>query len=91
MLGFFPKTYKSNRHIIVAVDYLTKWTEVRAIPKGEANEVANFIIEQILLRHGPPKQIVFDRGAAFVSNISDSVTRKNEHSPQDDFSIPPAG
>jgi hypothetical protein len=33
--------------IIVAVDYLTKWVELRAMPNGKADMVATFFVEQI--------------------------------------------
>ena len=75
MLGPFPKTYKGNRNIIVTVDYLTKWTEVRAIPTGKATEVAKFMIEQIFLRHGAPKQLISDRGTTFISSAAEAVNK----------------
>jgi hypothetical protein len=48
--------------IIVAVDYLTKWVELRAMPNGKADMVATFFVEQIVLRHGAPESIISDQG-----------------------------
>ncbi|KAK4003994.1 hypothetical protein OUZ56_005738 [Daphnia magna] len=35
--------------IIVAVDYLTKWVELKAMPTGKADDVAEFFVNQIAL------------------------------------------
>lgn len=50
----FPQSNQDNiKYIIVAVDYLTKWVEVKATPTGKANEVVDFFVNhQLFLRHG---------------------------------------
>lgn len=30
-LGIFPLTDQENRHIVVAINYLTKWIEARSV------------------------------------------------------------
>ena len=75
LLGPFPLSFSGNRHIIVAVDYLTKWVETRAIPTGQAIDVANFFVEQVFLRHGSPATITSDRGKVFLSDLTKSVTK----------------
>lgn len=60
LLGPFPASYTGNRQIIVAIDYLTKWAEARALPTGEAKDVAGFVVDNILLRYGAPTQIIMD-------------------------------
>jgi transposase InsO family protein len=75
LLGPFPLSNKGNRQIIVAIDYLTKWVEVRAMPTGTANDTANFLVEQVYLRHGAPEQLITDRGKCFVSELMQSVNK----------------
>ena len=47
-----PITSNGNKHIIVAVDYFTKWPEAKAVPEATAEQVALFIYEYIICRHG---------------------------------------
>ncbi|KZS01893.1 Uncharacterized protein APZ42_001302, partial [Daphnia magna] len=49
LLGTFPLSTKGNKMIIVAVDYLTKWVELKAMPTGKADDVAEFFVNQIAL------------------------------------------
>ena len=75
LLGPFPLSKKGNRQIVVAIDYLTKWAEVKAMPSGTAIYVADFFVEQIFLRHGAPEQLITDRGKCFVAEIMQAVNK----------------
>ena len=68
-LGPFTKSKNNNKHIIVATDYLTKWVECRAVPNISAENIAKFILEQIILQHDPPIQMISDRGTSFMSAV----------------------
>ena len=57
IVGRLPKSKRGNQYIIVAVDYFTKWPEARAIEDIKASTVAQFIFEDIIARHGCPKEI----------------------------------
>ena len=39
--GPFPMSERGNRYLLVAMDYLTNWPEVYAIPNQEASRVAD--------------------------------------------------
>jgi len=65
IVGRLPKSKRGNQYIIVAVDYFTKWPEARAIEDIKASTVAQFIFEDIIARHGCPKEIQTDRGRSF--------------------------
>ncbi|GBM77787.1 Retrovirus-related Pol polyprotein from transposon 412 [Araneus ventricosus] len=73
MLGRFPVTRSGNRWIIVCTDYLTRFTVTKALPTGEAIEVAKFIVEEIILKHGSPKEMISDRGRTFLSNLVKTI------------------
>ena len=65
-----------NNNIIVAVDYLTKWVELKALPNGKAEQVAEFFVNNIFLRHGAPEEIITDRGKCFVADLTKEITAK---------------
>src|SRR6185436_3914571 len=62
-------TTTKKRYIIVATDYFTKWPEARVIEKADAITVAWFLYDEIICRHGCPREILSDRGAVFVSQV----------------------
>ena len=61
-LGPFPLSNRGNKHIIVAIDYLTKWVEARAVPSQKAEDVVKFYIEQVYCRHGSVETLASDQG-----------------------------
>ncbi|KHJ40599.1 integrase core domain protein [Trichuris suis] len=75
-LGPFPLTSKGNRHIIVCVDYLTKWAELLAVPDTTSQRVADFLMKAIILRHGVPKKLISDQGTAFTAETMKAVLAK---------------
>jgi hypothetical protein len=78
IVGPLPKTARKNRYIVVAMDYLTKWPEARAIPDMTAKSVASFFYEDIVCRHGCPKEIVSDNGSAFISKMVESLLEHHQ-------------
>jgi hypothetical protein len=57
------------------MDYMTKWPEARALSEATAEQVANFIYEDIICRHGCPQKILSDRGTHFNNQL---ITRLME-------------
>lgn len=59
---------------MVAADYLTRYAETRALQRRTAEEVAHFVLESIVLRHGAPSIVITDRGtAAFTAQLMQIV------------------
>ncbi|GBM68120.1 Transposon Ty3-I Gag-Pol polyprotein [Araneus ventricosus] len=73
LLGRFPLTTQGNRWIIVCTDYLTRFTVTKALPSGEAVEIAKFLVEDVILKRGSPREIISDRGRSFLSNLVKEV------------------
>ena len=73
IVGPLPRSKNGNAYIMVATEYLTKWPEARAIPNAKASLVVLFFYEDIICRHGCPKEILTDRGTHFVNEMLDSL------------------
>ncbi|GFV13416.1 transposon Tf2-8 polyprotein [Trichonephila clavipes] len=70
LLGRFPKSAHGNKWIIVCTDYSTRYAiTIKALPTAEVDEIAKFLLEEIVLRHGAPRVIITDRGAVFRSRL----------------------
>lgn len=75
VLGPFPTSGGGMKNIIVAVDYLTKWAETRALPSATAKDAADFFVRDIVLRHGTPENVVTDCGKCFMSAFMQEVMK----------------
>nr|GEZ07740.1 reverse transcriptase domain-containing protein [Tanacetum cinerariifolium] len=64
--GSFPSS-KGNKYILVAVDYLSKWVEAKALPTNEAQVVVKFL-KSLFSRFRTPKAIISDRGTHFCND-----------------------
>jgi hypothetical protein len=78
VLGPFPASAAGNVNVIVAVDYLTKWAEARAMKTATARDAAEFFVEEIVLRHGAPESVVTDCGKCFIADFTKQVMRLME-------------
>nr|GEX45121.1 reverse transcriptase domain-containing protein [Tanacetum cinerariifolium] len=65
-MGPFPSS-KGNKYILVAVDYLSKWVEAKALPTNNARVVVK-ILKSLFSRYGTPKAIISDRGTHFCND-----------------------
>lgn len=70
-----PTSKAGNKYAVVFVDYLTKWPEVFATRDQTALTIARLLVEQIVSRHGVPRELLSDRGAAFLSTLLREVAR----------------
>lgn len=73
LLGPFPLSSAGNKWIVVATDYLTRYAETKALQRATAADVAQFFIDQIVLRHGAPSYVITDRGTAFTAQLIEDV------------------
>ncbi|GJR97838.1 reverse transcriptase domain-containing protein [Tanacetum coccineum] len=65
-IGPFPSS-RGNKYILVAVDYLSKWVEAKALPTNDARVVCKFL-KSLFSRFGAPRAIISDRGTHFCND-----------------------
>ncbi|GKC30246.1 reverse transcriptase domain-containing protein, partial [Tanacetum coccineum] len=64
-----------NKYILVAVDYLSKWVEAKALPTNDARVVVKFL-KSLFARFGTPRAIISDRGTHFCNDQFAKVMSK---------------
>ena len=73
IVGPLPITSQGNKYIVVVTEYLTKWLEARAIPVADASNVASFLFEDIICRHGCSRELLSNQGSHFCNKVIDSL------------------
>lgn len=74
MVGL-PRSEKGNVQIIVAIDHFSKWVEARATADRKATTIAKFVVEQIIARHGAPKEILTDNALEFKAQTLKEIKK----------------
>ncbi len=78
ILGPFPISDSGNNNIIVATEYMTRFAETAAVFKADKWNVAKFIDENIIFKHGAPLKILTDQGKVFSSNLCKQIYANHE-------------
>nr|GEV92131.1 reverse transcriptase domain-containing protein [Tanacetum cinerariifolium] len=73
-MGPFPSSL-GNRYILVAVDYLSKWVEAKALPTNDARVVVKFL-KSLFARFETPRAIISDCGTHFCNDKFSKVMYK---------------
>ncbi|GJS19782.1 reverse transcriptase domain-containing protein [Tanacetum coccineum] len=73
-MGPFPSS-RGNKYILVAVDYLSKWVEAKALPTNDARVVVKFL-KSLFARFGTPRAIISDHGTHFCNDKFAKVMSK---------------
>ncbi len=63
-----PVTAQGNKHLLVIIDYFTKWVELYAIPDMTAEVCLDKLLE-FICRFGSPLQVNSDQGRQFIASI----------------------
>ncbi|GKC25620.1 reverse transcriptase domain-containing protein [Tanacetum coccineum] len=73
-MGPFP-SFRKNKYILVAVDYVSKWVEAEALPTNDARVVVKFL-KKLFSRFGVPKALISDRGTHFCNSLLEKTLKK---------------
>ncbi|GKG03246.1 reverse transcriptase domain-containing protein, partial [Tanacetum coccineum] len=73
-MGPFPFS-RGNKYILVAVDYLSKWVEAKALLTNDSRVVVKFL-KSLFARFGTPRAIISDHGTHFCNDQFAKVTLK---------------
>ncbi|GLU03762.1 hypothetical protein SLE2022_209450 [Rubroshorea leprosula] len=65
LLGPFVKGVGGVTHLVVGVDYFTKWVEARPLSSITSKKVEDFVFSSIICKYGIPNQLVADNGTQF--------------------------
>nr|GEZ54464.1 reverse transcriptase domain-containing protein [Tanacetum cinerariifolium] len=66
---------RGNRYILVAVDYLSKWVEAKALPTNDARVVVKFL-KSLFTRFRTPRAIISNHGTHFCNDKFAKVMSK---------------
>nr|GEV24305.1 reverse transcriptase domain-containing protein [Tanacetum cinerariifolium] len=66
---------RGNKYILVAVDYLSKWVEAKALPTNDARVVCKFL-KNFFARFGTLRAIIIDRGTHIGNDQFAKVMQK---------------
>nr|GEW18266.1 reverse transcriptase domain-containing protein [Tanacetum cinerariifolium] len=66
---------RGNKYMLVAVDYLSKWVEVKVLPTNDARVVCKFL-KNLFARFETPRAIISDRGTHFCKDQFVKVMQK---------------
>ncbi|GKC43481.1 reverse transcriptase domain-containing protein [Tanacetum coccineum] len=67
--GPFPEGPGKVKFLIVAIDYFTKWIEVKPVATITGAQIKKFVWDNIVYRFGLPKEIISDNGKQFRDNL----------------------
>ena len=69
LTGPFPRTKRGNNHLLVAVDYFTRWPEAIPVASKHAEVCARTLVDNIFTRFGAPCELHSDQGRSFESTV----------------------
>jgi hypothetical protein len=65
LLGPLPPAQGNLKYVLVAVEYISKWSEAKPLPTITLATVQKFFWQNIVCRFGVPKAITVDNGTQF--------------------------
>ena len=75
-MDYNPASAGGHHHIIVAMDYFTKWDEAMPTVKFNGETAAHFVFNQIITQFGISKELVIDHGSHFQNRMMEELASK---------------
>ena len=75
--GPFPEALGTgNKYLIVAVDYFSKWADVKAVPSIKAHDTAGFL-QELLDSKGCMSEVITDNGSHFHAEFTELLEQNH--------------
>jgi hypothetical protein len=71
-----PPSSKGHRFLLAATDYFSKWYEVVALKEVKAENIEDFIRNNLIHRFAVPSQIISDNGTSFKNKHLEKLFTK---------------
>ncbi|GMF32976.1 unnamed protein product [Phytophthora fragariaefolia] len=71
-VGPIPETDRRNKHILVFMDYFTRWAEALAVDHLDSVTFVEVMVNGVVARHGIPSHLLSGNGRNFTSEIARS-------------------
>ena len=68
-VGPLPITSRGKSYILTAVDYLSRWTEAKAVRQITTKDVAKFVYDEICCKFGVPLELLSNQEPGFRSEL----------------------
>nr|XP_027122043.1 uncharacterized protein LOC113738985 [Coffea arabica] len=68
LLGPFPRAPGRYEHLVMAIDYFTKWVEAEPLVSISGKAIQKFFWKSIVCRFGIPHVLISDNGRQFAEN-----------------------
>lgn len=76
IMGPFPPTHQTKyKYVLSIMDLATRWVELIPLRSQSALAVAEAFLQYQVLRFGPPKTIISDRGGPFIAELVQEVCK----------------
>ena len=76
ILTSLPTTLSGNKHLLVVVDFFTKWVEAFPLKDLSAASVAQVFVDQFVARFVCPARVHSDQGGCFVSEVMEFTCKR---------------
>ena len=75
VIGPLPRTSMGNKYCIVAMDTLSKYLITKPIRSANSNSLARFLLNNLILVHGCPNELLTDNATMNSNAFIQSLTR----------------
>ncbi|ORD95688.1 POL4 [Hepatospora eriocheir] len=66
---------EGNKYILIVTDYGSKYAITKAVRNKSKEEVANFVLNEVIFKYGSPVEIRMDNGKEFINNVMEELAK----------------